>query len=1032
VIEREPVHESLRASEELLRTFFEQSAVGFAQVDAASGRLLRVNENLCEMSGRTRDELVVLSWQELIHPDELRSSSESVGRLLSGAEKSITNEVRFIRRDGDVRWIRAAVSCMNLPDGALSLIVIAEDVTEKKRTEDALREAENRLATVFRLAPVPIAIIRWRDRRYIEINETFTAVFGWTKNEVLGKTPAELGIELPEDQIPPGGDAQSLYQRPSLTSAEIALRSKDGRELTCLASVAFADIGGERCAVGFLRDITRARALDESLRRSAAELRAMFDVAPVGIAQTDPATGRFIHVNPRMCEITGFSSEELYAMDARGLTHPDDVERHAQLYGAVARGELDGYRIEKRYVCKGGRVAWVNVNLTVLHDPSGSRRWLVAAVEDISQRRSAARELELQMTAFQAADNAIVITDRDGVVLRVNRSVSRLTGYEESEVVGRTLGIMRPEKHSPDAFRTLWETIRAGRAWRGEIDNRRKDGSPYHEDVTITPVRNEGGAIANFIAIKIDVTERNRAAAALAEAKEQQRIALDAAGLGTWRHEIARGRMLLDERAMVHLGFDRPEVTTAELFARIYADDRETVRLSVAKAHDARGDGKHAGEIRIVLSAGEVRWLSVNVQARFDGEGTERHAVSAIVTSRDVTDTKRAEQRQRDTEDQLRAAQKMEAVGRLAGGVAHDFNNLLSVILSYSEAASLGLAKDDPLRADLGEIVRAAERAEGLTAQLMAFSRHQVWRPQSLDIHALVQGIAKMMRRLIGEDIELQVSADGDLYRTRADPGQIEQVLMNLAVNARDAMPDGGRLVIAIANVEIDASRAPALQVDPGPYVELSVSDTGCGMDPVTLARAFDPFFTTKGVGKGTGLGLSTVYGIVRKSGGGVVAESAPGAGATFRIYLKRDDGALERAPGSVPPLRAAPGGETVLVVEDEEALRKVVCRVLTGAGYKVLAAADAGEALLLGEQRGSEVSLVLTDVIMPGMNGRQLVQRLFPRCPAAKVMFMSGYADDAIERLDVLGHDFLRKPFSGETLVRKVRAVLDGAAAAG
>jgi two-component system, cell cycle sensor histidine kinase and response regulator CckA len=1034
VTERESVHESLRASEELLRAFFEQSAVGFAHIDAASGRLLRVNEKLCEMSGRTRDELLRISWQELIHPDELRSSSESVGRLLSGAEKTVTNEVRFIRGDGAIRWIRAAASCMNLPDGALSLIVIAEDVTEKRRTEDALREAENRLATVFRVAPVPIAIIRWGDRRYIDINEAFTAAFGWTKNEVVGKTPAQLGIQAPEEDIVPGADAPSLSERlsslGSLTSAEIVLRSKAGLELICLASVAFADIGGERCVVGFLRDVTRARALDESLRRSAAELRAMFDVAPVGIAQTDPATGRFIHVNPRMCAITGYSAEELYAMDAHELTNPEDVNRHDQLYGAVARGERDGYRLEKRYVCKGGRVTWVDVNLTVLHDASG-RKSLIAAVEDISERRAAARELDLQMTAFQAADNAIVITDRDGVVLRVNRSVSKLTGYEESEVVGRMLGIMRPDKHSPETFRALWGAIRAGRVWRGEIANRRKDGSPYHEDVTITPVRNERGEIANFIAIKIDVTERNRAAEAVAEAKEQQRIALDAAGLGTWRHEIAQGRMLLDERAMVHLGFDRSEASAAEVFARIHPDDLQTVRQGVAKVHDPRGDGKYAGETRVVLSSGEVRWLSINVQGRSEGGGGERRVVSTIVTSRDVTDTKRAEQRQRDTEDQLRAAQKMEAVGRLAGGVAHDFNNLLSVILSYSEAASMGLATDDPLRADLGEIVRAAERAEGLTAQLMAFSRHQVWRPQSLDIQALVQGIAKMMRRLIGEDIELQISAEGDLYRTRADPGQIEQVLMNLAVNARDAMPDGGRLAIAIANVEIDASRAPALQVDPGSYIQLSVSDTGCGMDPVTLARAFDPFFTTKGVGKGTGLGLSTVYGIVRQSGGSVVAESALGAGATFRIYLKRDDGAQERAPGSVPALRAAPGGETVLVVEDEEALRKVVCRVLTGAGYKVLVAADAAEALLLGEQRGSEVSLVLTDVIMPGMNGRQLVQRLFPRCPAAKVMFMSGYADDAIERLDVLGHDFLRKPFNGETLVRKVRAVLDGRATA-
>ena len=1025
--------ESLRVTEERLRDFFEQSAVGFAEVDPTTGRLVRYNDKLCEISGRTRDALLALSWPEMIHPEDLPAALEASARIVSGAEKSNSIETRFIRGDGDVRWVRATVSRMGLPDGESALIAVAEDITDTRRAEGALRETEQRLATVFRLAPVPIAILRWSDRRYVEINETFTATFGWTRDEVLGKTRAELGIQTEAEEIASDYDPRALAARldeeGSVSGTEVVLRNKAGEKVICVVTVAFADIGGERCALGFFRDVTRKKELDEVRRRSEAELQAMFDVAPIGIAQTDPATGRFVRVNPRMCDITGYRADELYAMNAAELTHPDDLERHTKLYGAVARGELAGFRLEKRYLCKGGRVAWVNVNLTALHEPSGNPRRLIAAVEDITERRTAAHELELQMSAFQAADNGIVITDPAGVVIRVNRSVSKLTGYDESEVVGRTLSFLRPGNQPADVLRSIWETIGSGRAWRGEIVNRRKDGSIYHEDVTITPVRDERGEITNFIAIKNDVTERNRAAAALADAKEQQRIALDAAGLGTWRHDIANGRMLLDARAMAHLGFDRPEVRAADVFARVHPEDRAAVRDSVLASQDPRGDGKHTGESRVVLPSGDVRWLSVSVQARFEGEASQRRAVSTIVTSRDITDARRAEQRQRDTEEQLRAAQKMEAVGRLAGGVAHDFNNLLSVILSYSEVASMGLPEGDPMRADFHEIIQAAQRAEALTSQLLAFSRHQVWRPQSVDLNELVQGIGKMLRRLIGEDIELEVVAAPDLFRTRADPGQIEQVLMNLAVNSRDAMPDGGRLVISMTNVQVDAARAPALQVEPGAYIELSVADTGCGMDAVTLARVFDPFFTTKAIGKGTGLGLSTVYGIVHQGGGGIVAESVPGAGATFRIYLKRDDGQELRTPQSVEPHRASQGGQTVLVVEDEEALRKVVQRVLTAAGYKVLVAANAGEALLLGEQRGAEVSLVLTDVIMPGLNGRQLVQRLFPRCPSAKVMFMSGYTDDAIERLNVLGHDFLRKPFSGETLVRKVRAVLGCAA---
>ncbi len=384
---------------------------------------------------------------------------------------------------------------------------------------------------------------------------------------------------------------------------------------------------------------------------------------------------------------------------------------------------------------------------------------------------------------------------------------------------------------------------------------------------------------------------------------------------------------------------------------------------------------------------------------------------------------------QRRTEEQLRHVQKMEAVGQLAGGIAHDFNNVITVVNSFCDLALSGLREHDPLREDLMEIRKAGKRAAALTRQLLAFSRRQVLRPEVLNLNQVLDGIEGMLRRLIGEDIELVVSRTADLGSVRADPGQIEQVVMNLVVNSRDAMPEGGKLTIETANVELDEEEARVrIGVRPGPHVTLSVSDTGCGMDEQTRARIFEPFFTTKESGKGTGLGLATVYGIVKQSGGSVCVDSEPGRGTTFEICLPRELTAPEAELRTERPAGQATGTETVLVVEDEEAVRNLTRRILTAAGYTVLMAANAGEALLACERRTQPVHLLLTDVVMPLMSGRELAERLAQACPGMTVLFMSAYADNAIMSHGTLerGVHFIAKPFAAEDLTRKVREVLD------
>jgi two-component system cell cycle sensor histidine kinase/response regulator CckA len=433
-----------------------------------------------------------------------------------------------------------------------------------------------------------------------------------------------------------------------------------------------------------------------------------------------------------------------------------------------------------------------------------------------------------------------------------------------------------------------------------------------------------------------------------------------------------------------------------------------------------RGQQPPTAQLRVRTSQGEDRVgeFHTSVQLR-DGE-----IVGILGIVRDITDRLRLE-------EQLRQAQKMEAVGRLAGGVAHDFNNILTAISSYSELLLADFATEDPRRADVEEIRKATDRAAALTRQLLAFSRRQVLQPKIVDLNTVIAGAGKLLRRLIGEDIALVTRLDPALGPVRADAGQLEQVIMNLAVNARDAMQTGGTLTLETENVVIEASKLAAEEriVAPGRYVLLRVRDTGSGMDADTRRHLFEPFFTTREKGKGTGLGLATVYGIVKQSGGFIWVDSEPGRGAAFRIYLPRVDEAAPpaaRAAAAAEP--AAAGTETILLVEDEDAVRAVARESLRRHGYRVLEARDAESALAIAAGFEGHIGLLLTDVVMPGLSGRALADRLAPKRPGTRVLFMSGYTDDAIVQHGVLepGLSFLQKPFTPDVLAQKVREVLD------
>jgi PAS domain S-box-containing protein len=458
------------------------------------------------------------------------------------------------------------------------------------------------------------------------------------------------------------------------------------------------------------------------------------------------------------------------------------------------------------------------------------------------------------------------------------------------------------------------------------------------------------------------------------------------------------------------LGWSMEEIRerNLDIIAECYPDpeDRQRVRDFIA-----RSDGQW-GDFRTRTRAGRVidtTWARVHLS----------NGVS-IGIGQDITERKALE-------EELRQAHKMEAIGQLAGGIAHDFNNLLTAVIGYSELAIAESKQGEPLSTYLGQIRQAGDRAEALTHQLLAFSRKQVLQPKLLNLNSVVSGIESLLRRLIREDIELRTVLAADLGTVKADPGQIEQVIVNLAVNARDAMPGGGKtLTIETSNVDLGADST--LAVEPGPYVTLAVSDTGAGMDEQTISHLFEPFFTTKEPSKGTGLGLATVYGIIKQSGGNIAVYSEPGTGSTFTIYLPRVDSAADLYQPAHEPEMARQGTETILLAEDDEIVRRLVIEVLQRYGYQVLEASSTAEALLIGERHPGPINLLLSDVVMPEMNGPELSSRLQQLRPEMKVLYMSGYTDNAIvlQRMADEARNFIQKPFVPDALVRRVREILD------
>jgi PAS domain S-box-containing protein len=977
-----------------------------------SARILYASPRIWDLYGVRPEDVVDDAAPVLArtHPDDRARLRESI----TESARTMTPwrlEYRVLHPIRGELWLEGYSNPFPHPDGGIVWYGYIHEITDRKRAEEAARASEERLRLTFEAANIGTGDMDLRARR-VDLSNPM--------RRVLGLPPGTCNITFdeyvarvhPEDREGVRREvASSIAGQPTI-SLDYRIVWPDGsiHWVTSRARTFYDESGKATRILGAIMDVTERKLSEERLRLT-------FEAARIGTGEMDLRTHQ-ISLSGALQRVLGVAPDtsSITFDDYVELIHPEDRESVRGVVESAKAGRPE-IAIDYRVVWPDGSVHFTTSRAKVFFDAAGTATRVVAALMDITERQRVEEEVRRQKEVLQkVVDNAplaITFFDENGRLLLVNRAWERLFGWTLKELSELKLEVYA--KLLPDP-RERERALRFMAAGTGEWEEFRvctKGGAAM--DVLLSTIRlSDGTTIARLQ----DVTERLRADAALRRSEELLRRAEAMARLASFTFNVADGTLLTSEQGNRLFKWTPAPHRMDDLLAFVHPEDRPRLEAAL---EGALGGAPFEMEHRIVVG-GKVKWVHARVEPQKDDHG---RVTGLIGASQDVTARRRLE-------EQFRQAQKMEAIGTLAGGVAHDFNNLLTVISGYSDLLMRDLATGDPMREPVVEIHRAGARARALIRQLLAFSRQQVLEPKVLDLNAVVTEMEKMLRRLIGEDIELVVALDPELARVKADPGQLEQVLVNLSVNARDAMPRGGRLAIETRNVTLDPSFAATAGVPAGEYVLLTVSDNGVGMDSRTKGRVFEPFFTTKEPGKGSGLGMAIVHGVVAQSGGHVEVESELGHGATFKIHLPAATERVSTGKLVSGPRAPARGRETILLVEDEASVRKLARNILASYGYAILEAANGQDALRVAADHQGPIDLLLSDVVMPHLGGPQLAKQLRAGRPDLKVLFMSGYADAGVLRQGGVEteHAFLQKPFTPAALAQTVRDILDRAPA--
>jgi len=908
-----------------------------------------------------------------------------------------------------------------------------DDNIARKEAEEALRRKEEDYRTLAENSPDLIARFD-RQLRHTYVNPAAARAGRLSAREYIGKT-------IPESEVPqPAAERWEERIRQVLETGQLlevvdAFPTPDGiRYFNTRFIPELAPDGSVQSVLSIARDITERKRAEEALRENEAMSRAVLEHSPVGISIRDQA-GVLLHVNEAWKKIWAISDAEIQENEkwSAGRSWKErcpylgdsaqDVDRLFIRESGISILYFPELEIKEP---RPGSAQWVSQYLYALRNQEGGVEKVVTLTQDITERKlaeEAVRKSEVRYRELVENANSIILRrDPEGRITFFNEFAQRFFGYREEEILGRNVvGTIVPEKDSSgmDLAHMIRDISRHPEHYAtNENENMLRSGERVWVAWTNKPIFDPDGKVAQILCIGNDITERRKAEEALKTSEVRYRTLVEGMSEAVMQVDNDDRVQFVNLQFCQMTGYREDELL-GRVGYEIYFDPEEQ-ELIRRKNRLRREKASDAYETRMRKKTGEEVLVRISGSPVTDVQG---NVVGSIGVITDITERRRLE------EDVLQL-QKMEAIGRLSGGVAHDFNNLLQGIMGFAERALRKLPEGDPSRKYLEGIEKTVDKAASLTYQLLAFSRKQVFQPVVIEFNEIVRDSEKMLRRMISEDIEIVTHLSPDAGRVKVDPIQIEQVIMNLAVNSGDAMPKGGRLVLETANVELDQAYIRLHpDLSPGSYVVLTVSDTGCGMDTETLAHIFEPFFTTKEIGKGTGLGLAMVYGIVRQSGGGIEVQSARGRGTTFKVYLPRKDQEAEAKKAVATLSEELPRGtETVLLVEDEEELRDSMREDLSHSGYSVLEAENGEAAFRLFSEHPGTIHLLITDVVMPKMSGPDLARQLAPLRPELKVIFISGYPAAATlsHGLKPLGLAFLQKPFKSHVLLRKVREVLD------
>jgi two-component system cell cycle sensor histidine kinase/response regulator CckA len=1018
ITERYLAEEALEDSEATLRTLIEANPESLFLLDTR-GVILAASRVAAQRLGKNLEEILGADLHGMLPPEVSKKRFEIMQGVVATGQPARFEDVR-----GGF-YFDSSITPIFDQDKVVQVTVLGVDISLRKQAEAAVQESETLFRSLVENITLGITLIS-SDYRITMTNPAQGNLFHKNPREFIGKECFREFEKRPA-VCPhcPGAIAMATGRKAEIETTGVR---DDGSSLVARLH-AFPSFGPDGEITGFIEvveDITQSNQVKEALRESEVRFRHISStISDLSYSCTAGPDGSYAidWLAGAAERITGYSVEEIKAQRCwEFLVIEADQPLFEQHITGLAAGSSGACELRLRH--KNGGIVWVASFAKIVPEPEQPELLRIyGGLVDITARKQAEAALAAHVQFLQllldTIPNPIFFKDAQGAYLGCNKAFENYLGITRQEIVGKSVYDLSPQELADEYHRMDLEAFQATGPQVYESRVQVADGTRRHVVFHKATFPGPTGGLGGLAGMITDITALKQAEAELRQSEQRFRLMAETIQDVFW---IATPR--IGKTVYVSPGFEYIWGRTSEALYRnpklfldtVHPEDRERVKTEIIAARERSIPWSH--EYRIIRPDGTVRWIQNRGFPVRDDQGRVT-LFTGVAT--DITEHKALE-------GQLLQAQKMEAVGRLAGGVAHDFNNLLMAITGYGELMRAKVLKDDPLYGYLENILKAGDRAAALTQQLLTFSRQQIIQPQVIDLNQVVLDLEPMLRRLIGEDLDLEVVTDPRPEVVNADPGQMGQIIMNLVVNARDAMPQGGRLTLKTAAVDFVEGRHSRFGLaPPGAYVMLVAQDNGVGMDEATQAHVFEPFFTTKEPGKGTGLGLSTVYGIVKQSGGYLDLESSPGAGSTFTLYLPRLEAVVEPPKVKVPLTASFRGEETVLLVEDEDMLRGLLAKFLRLCGYTVLEARHGGEALLACERHPGPINLMVTDVVMPQMSGRELADRLTPLRPEMKILYMSGYTEDALVQHGVakLSVAFLQKPFRPIELVRRVHAVL-------